>query len=95
MARGNTLSALAVPAQDPDATWFLRILAGAPLPDGVRCDEAPGDPAVTLCTFIVDLTVGEAVIAARNEQPVAIPLPDLAEGHPYRQHQFGRVDSAG
>jgi hypothetical protein len=46
----------------------------------------PGDPAVTLCTFIADLTVGGAIIAARDEQPVTIPLPDLAEGHPRRKH---------
>jgi hypothetical protein len=95
VARGQTLGALAVPEQDPDPAWFLRILAGAPLPHGVRRDKAPGDPAVTLCTFIADLTAGEAIIAARDEQPVTIPLPDLAEGHPHRQHRFARLDSAG
>jgi Acyl-coenzyme A:6-aminopenicillanic acid acyl-transferase len=95
MARGQTLSTLAIPEQDPGPDWFLRILAEAPLPDGVRGDSAPGDPAITLCTFIADLTAGEAVIAARDEQPVTIPLSDLAEGHPHRQHQFASVDSAG
>jgi Acyl-coenzyme A:6-aminopenicillanic acid acyl-transferase len=87
-ARGQTLSALAAPEKDPDPAWFLRVLADTPLPHGVRRDHQGGDPAVTLCTFIADLTAGEAVIAARNEQPVAIPLPDLAEGHPDRQRQF-------
>ena len=52
VARGQTLSALAVPEQeqeqDPDPAWFLRILAEAPLPHGVRRDREPGDPAVTL-----------------------------------------------
>jgi Acyl-coenzyme A:6-aminopenicillanic acid acyl-transferase len=95
VARGQTLSALAVPEQDPGPAWFLRILADAPLPGGVRRDKAPGDPAITLCTFIADLTAGEAVIAARDEQPVTIPLPDLAEGHPHRQRQLASVDSAG
>jgi Acyl-coenzyme A:6-aminopenicillanic acid acyl-transferase len=88
VARGRTLSAAAVPEKDPDPAWFLRILAEAPLPDGVRRDRGPGDPAITLCTFIADLTGGQAVIAARDEQPVTIPLPDLAEGHPRRQRQL-------
>jgi Acyl-coenzyme A:6-aminopenicillanic acid acyl-transferase len=95
LTRGHTLSALAIPAQDPDPAWFLRILADTPLPHGVRRDRAPGDPAITLCTFIADLTAGQAVIAARDEQPVTIPLPDRAEGHPRRQHHFASVDSAG
>jgi hypothetical protein len=34
---------------------------------------------------IADLTAGEAVFAVRDEQPVTIPLRDLAEGHPDRQ----------
>jgi hypothetical protein len=85
MARGQTLSELPVPEQDPGPAWFLRILAGAPLPHGVRRDHEDGDPAITLCTFVADLTAGEAVIAARDEQAVAIPLRDLAEDHPLRQ----------
>jgi Acyl-coenzyme A:6-aminopenicillanic acid acyl-transferase len=88
VARGQTLSAVAVPEKDPDPAWFLRILAEAPLPDGVRRDRGPGDPAMTLCTFIADLTDGQAVIAARDEQPVTIPLSDLAEGHPHRLRQL-------
>ena len=88
VVRGETLGALAIPAEDPDPAWFLHVLAGASLPDGVRCDPAPGHPATTLCTFIADLTVGEAVIAARDDQPVAIPLRDLAEGNPRRQRQL-------
>jgi hypothetical protein len=86
-ARGEMLGALAIPPVEPDPAWFLRILAGAPLPDGVRADPAPGKNATTLCTFIADLTAGEAVIAARDDQPVTIPLADLAEGHPHRQRQ--------
>lgn len=89
VARGQILSALAIPAEDPDPAWFLRVLAGASLPDGVRCDPAPGHPATTLCTFIADLTAGEAVIVARDNQPEAIPLHDLAEGNPHRQRRFG------
>jgi hypothetical protein len=47
--------------------------------------------ATTLCTFISDLTAGEAVIAARDDQPVAIPLRHLAEGNPHRQRQLVRT----
>lgn len=88
VVRGEMLDALAVPADDPGPAWFLHILAGAPLPDGVRCDPAPGNQAATLCTFIADLTAGEAVIAARDSEPVAISLHDLAEGIPHSQRQL-------
>jgi hypothetical protein len=81
----------ASPAADPDVTWFLHILADAPLPDGVRADPALGCNAATLCTFIADLTAGQAVLAARDHQPVAIPLGDLAEGNPHRQRQLAVV----
>ena len=90
VARGEMLGALPIPAADPGPAWFLGLLAGASLPDGVRCDPAPGRPATTLCTFIADLTADEAIIAARDGQPTAIPLPDLAEGNPRRQRQVGR-----
>jgi hypothetical protein len=83
-ARGEILEALFAPAEDPEPAWFLRILAGSSLPEGVRADPAPGQNATTLCTFVADLTAGEAVIAARDDQPVTIPLPDLAEGRPHR-----------
>jgi len=90
VARGQKLSALPIPEQDPDPAWFLSILADAPLPDGVRADPAPGHAynATTLCTFIADLTAGQAVIVARDEQPVTIPLPDLAEGNPHRHRHL-------
>jgi hypothetical protein len=58
------------------------VLADAPLPHGVRADPRPGYHATTLCTFIADLTDGQAVIANRGEPPVTIPLRDLAEGRP-------------
>jgi hypothetical protein len=84
LARGRTLDALGVPAGDPDPSWFLRGLTNPP-PDGVRADPAPGHRAATLCTFVADLTAGEAVIAARDDDPIVIPLDDLAEGNPRAQ----------
>ncbi len=86
--RGQTLAALGIPVKDPDPAWFLRILAGAALPEGVRCDPGAGQPAITLCTLVADLTAGEALIAARAARPVAIPLPDLAQGNPHHQRAF-------
>ena len=91
VARGELLGNLVVPASDPDVTWFLHILTDAPLPDGVRADPAPGSNTSTLCTFIADLTAGQAILAARDSQPVTIPLDDLAEGTPHRQRQFAEV----
>jgi hypothetical protein len=85
VARGEILSALPVPAEDPAPAWFLGVLASRALPDGVRCDPAPGQPATTLCTFVADLTAGEAVLVNRGDPPVAIPLRALAEGHPHAQ----------
>ncbi|HTX26241.1 MAG TPA: C45 family peptidase [Streptosporangiaceae bacterium] len=93
--RGEILEALAVPDEDPEPTWFLDVLAGAPLPEGVRADPAHGGAATTLCTFIADLTAGQAVIAARDEQPVAIALPDLAEGNPHGQREFAGSGDGG
>jgi hypothetical protein len=84
VARGRTLDALGVPAGDPDPSWFLRALTNPP-PDGVRADPVPGHRAATLCTFVADLTAGKAVIATRDDDPIVIPLDDLAEGNPRGQ----------
>jgi hypothetical protein len=87
-ARGETLDTLAVPAEDPGPSWFLDVLTSPP-PGGVRSDPEPdGRGLTTLCTLVADLTAGEAVIAARGEPPVAIPLAGLAEGDPRAQHPF-------
>ncbi len=88
VARGQTLAALGIPATDPGPAWFLDVLAGASLPEGVRCDPTAGAAATTLCTLVADLTADEAVIAARDDHPVAIPLRDLAEGNPHAQRVF-------
>jgi Acyl-coenzyme A:6-aminopenicillanic acid acyl-transferase len=86
VARGQALEALPLPAEDPDPAWFLHILADAPLPDGVRADPGPASRATTLCTLVADLTAGQAVLKARDDPPVAIPLANLAEGDPSGQY---------
>ena len=91
-ARGETLDALGVPAEDPGPSWFLDVLTGPP-PGGVRSDPGLGGRGLTtLCTLVADLTAGEAVIAPRGEPPVAIPLADLAEGNPRAQSNFETAD---
>jgi len=75
-------------ATDPGPSWFLDVLISPP-PGGVRSDPGPdGRGLTTLCTLVADLTGGEAVIAARGEPPVAIPLADLAEGASRAQRPF-------
>jgi hypothetical protein len=80
LARGEILQALDVPADEPDAAWFGRILTGAAPPDGVRADFSPGHPGMTLCTLIANLTTGKAVLAGWGAEAVRIPLADLAQG---------------
>ena len=93
-ARGETLDALGVPAEDPGPPWFLDVLTSPP-PVGVRSDPGPdGRGLTTLCTLVADLTAGEAVIAVRGEPPVAIPLADLSEGNPGAQSNFETAERA-
>ena len=80
LARGEVLQALEVPAGEPDAAWFARILAGAAPPEGVRAGLSPGSWSVTLCTFIANLTTGEAVLLGKGAEAVTIPLTGLAQG---------------
>ncbi len=80
LTRGEVLGALEVPSGEPDADWFARALAGAPEPDGVRVDPSEGNDTATLCTFVVNLTDGEATVLHRGSAPATIPLGDLAHG---------------
>ena len=91
--RGELLGASTPGDSEPDAGWFLRILAGATLPSGVRADPVPGHDAATVCTLVADLTSGQAVIATRGESPVAIPLPDLPAGRGTAQHVLHAGDA--
>jgi hypothetical protein len=80
LARGEVLQALEVPAGEPDAAWFARILAGAAPPEGVRADSSSGGSSVTLCTIVANLTTGEAVLLGRGTEAATIPLAGLARG---------------
>lgn len=55
--RAAVLDALAPPAEEPDVAWFLDVLAGACLPDGVRQPRSPR--RMTLCTAVVDVAAEE------------------------------------
>jgi hypothetical protein len=78
--RGDVLGRVPPPNGEPDAAWFLRPLAGAQVPDGVRADPGADGFGLTMCTFVADLTGGEAVLLARGDAPMGIPLRSLADG---------------
>lgn len=80
VVRGEVLESLRAPAGEPDAAWFTRVLAGAPPPDGVRADPTAAEPSTTLCTFVADLSGGEATVFPRGGALVTIPVDDLARG---------------
>jgi Acyl-coenzyme A:6-aminopenicillanic acid acyl-transferase len=75
--RAGVLADRPLPDDEPDTAWFLRLLAGAPVPDGVRVDPTGKSPFLTLCTFVADLTEGMATLQWHGELPVHIPLRDL------------------
>jgi hypothetical protein len=77
--RAAVLSAVPLPDSEPDTGWFLRLLAGAPVPGGVRVDPDSERPFLTLCTFVADLTGGVATVQWRDEPPVQVPLRHLAQ----------------
>jgi hypothetical protein len=75
--RAAVLTALPVPDDEPDTDWFLRLLAGAPVPQGVRVDPSDEHPFLTLCTLVADLSSGTAALQWRDQPPVHVPLSDL------------------
>jgi hypothetical protein len=81
--RGELLASVQEPRDEPDLGWFLRILAEVAVPRGARRDPSIG--GATLCTFVADLTTGEAAVLNGGADAVTIPLRDLASGVPDRQ----------
>lgn len=79
--RGRVLAALEVPAAEPDAAWFMAVLAGAAPPAGVRAEPTGGMSSATLCTFVADLTDGEMTMLCRAAPAaLVISITDLASG---------------
>jgi len=76
--RGDVLEKLAEPADEPGATWFTAILAGAGEPIRVRAEPSAESTTATLCTFVADLSGPDFIIMVRGRQPISVPLPDLA-----------------
>ena len=73
------LEALDLSAQEPSPEAFLDILTST-APRGVYRSAEDGDPLMTLCSAVVDLTSGEVMLAPRGENRVRLPLADLAAG---------------
>jgi hypothetical protein len=78
-ARGCVLDALDLSAEEPSPEAFLDILTST-APRGVYRSAEDGDPLMTLCSAVVDLTSGEVMLAPRGENRVRLPLADLAAG---------------
>jgi Acyl-coenzyme A:6-aminopenicillanic acid acyl-transferase len=75
--RARVLAGWTAPDGEPDAAWFLRPLAGAPVPDGVRADPSSEHPVLTMCTVVADLTDRMATLQWRGADPVQLSLRDL------------------
>lgn len=74
--RARLLDAL-VPPEQPDAGWFLDVLGGACLPDGVRQRTERG---MTLCTAVVDVAAKEVAVKPADAPPATIAYDALLAG---------------
>jgi hypothetical protein len=81
--RAPVLAGSPVPDEEPDAARLLRLLAGAPVPEGVRVDPTGKHPFLTMCTFVADLTAGVATLQWRGAQPVHLPMRELVTAGRY------------
>lgn len=72
--RARFLERVTVPRR-PGPPWFLGILTGAPLPNGVHRD----DGTVTQATFVVDLLEQQVTLVRRGGEPVTVPVADLLD----------------
>jgi hypothetical protein len=78
----------------PGPGLVLALLAAEALPTGVRAVGSGGD-SLTLCTIVVDLSSGSAMLQAHAGPVVSIPATDLATGisTSARVGQFAPTDS--
>jgi hypothetical protein len=74
--RARLLDALVLPDR-PDAAWFLDVLGGACLPDGVR---QQGPRGKTLCTAVVDVAAKEVAFKPADGAPATIAYDALLAG---------------
>ncbi|MGH3098402.1 MAG: C45 family autoproteolytic acyltransferase/hydrolase [Streptosporangiales bacterium] len=79
-ARGCVLDGLQPPADEPDAAWFLDLLAGAPVPRGVHRPYAPDHGGMTLATAVADLTAKEVSVRPAAGRTEVLPFEALLAG---------------
>lgn len=77
MARGCVLENVAAPRGGPDSGWFLDILAGEELPDGVFRSAKGRDPLMTLCSTVIEVDAALATLQPRGREPVTLAVADL------------------
>ncbi|POX40332.1 hypothetical protein C3486_14040 [Streptomyces sp. Ru73] len=80
VARGAVLDRLTAPDAEPGPDWFLDVLTGAPLPDGVHRTAAGTDPLMTLCTAVADLTADRITVRGADGRTAELRLSAYARG---------------
>lgn len=79
-ARGRTLERLTAWSTTPTVDDMLKVLAGAPHPDGVHRSATGGDPLMMLCSTVADLHRSEVTIRARDGHTVTMSIEALLRG---------------
>lgn len=80
LARGRALGSLSTDGPEPSGAWFLNALTGAPLPHGVHRTATGGDPLMTLCTAVADLTADRVLVRGTRGDTAELPLSDFVRG---------------
>ncbi|HET8598789.1 MAG TPA: C45 family peptidase [Segeticoccus sp.] len=81
-ARGCVLDQLVPPVAGPDTGWFLDVLAGQEMPQGVFRSARGEDPLMTLCSAVVDVDAARVTLKPRGREPVTLPTKDLLSAEP-------------
>jgi Acyl-coenzyme A:6-aminopenicillanic acid acyl-transferase len=76
LSRGAVLSSVSPPARNATVGWILDVLAGSPVPEGVRAEGS----ALTLCTFVADLQPGTLTLVPHRGAAATVPVADLVRG---------------
>ncbi|MGH3095180.1 MAG: C45 family autoproteolytic acyltransferase/hydrolase [Streptosporangiales bacterium] len=79
-ARGCVLDDLLPPADEPDAAWFLEVLAGARVPHGVHRPYDPDQGGMTLATAVADLTAKKVAVQPAAGSVQTLPFEALLAG---------------